>query len=70
MHNEGLGLMAHPGRHGICLTDFGVDMQLKLRQKERLKDRDRLAGTWYAYEPVGGAITIADSSQEQQAPLS
>ena len=52
------------------LDSLIMDMQLKLRQKERLKDRDRLAGTWYAYEPVGGAITIADSTKEQQTPLS
>ncbi|KAK9825800.1 hypothetical protein WJX74_008414 [Apatococcus lobatus] len=53
---------------GLLATD-GLVLQLKLRQKERLKDRDRLAGTWYAYEPVGGAITVADSSKEPHQML-
>ena len=39
-------------------------MQLKLRQKSKLQERDRLAGTWYAYEPVAGAITISNAAPE------
>jgi hypothetical protein len=41
------------------LAEDGMVLQLKLRRGEKqVSERDRLSGVWYAYQPVGGALTL------------
>eukprot|EP00877_Chromochloris_zofingiensis_P004789 jgi/Chrzof1/14310/Cz08g32160.t1 len=45
---------------GLLAAD-GFALQLKLKKAEKPKERDKIEGVWYAYHPVGGAITIQQS---------
>ncbi|KAK9815647.1 hypothetical protein WJX72_007380 [[Myrmecia] bisecta] len=47
---------------GLLATD-GFALQLKLKRAEKATHRDKLAGVWYVYHPVGGAITLLDRQQ-------
>lgn len=44
------------------LAEDGVVLQLKLKRAEKPRERDRVAGVWYAYHPVGGALTVLQHS--------
>ncbi|GLC39562.1 hypothetical protein PLESTB_001626800 [Pleodorina starrii] len=36
----------------------GLVLQIKLKKAAKPKERDRVAGVWYAYHPVAGALTV------------
>jgi hypothetical protein len=40
------------------LAEDGLVLQLKLKRAEKPRERDKVAGVWYAYHPVGGALTV------------
>ncbi|WIA09269.1 hypothetical protein OEZ85_008677 [Tetradesmus obliquus] len=42
---------------GLLAAD-GFALQLRLKKADRPTERDRTEGTWFAYHPVGGAITV------------
>ncbi|KAG2424422.1 hypothetical protein HXX76_014475 [Chlamydomonas incerta] len=42
---------------GLLAVD-GLALQIKLKKAARPKERDRVAGVWYAYHPVAGALTV------------
>lgn len=42
------------------LAGSGLALQLKLQRQERPSERDREAGVWLAYVPVGGALAVRD----------
>eukprot|EP00879_Flechtneria_rotunda_P023002 GHRR01024313.1.p1 GENE.GHRR01024313.1~~GHRR01024313.1.p1 ORF type:complete len:665 (+),score=279.07 GHRR01024313.1:673-2667(+) len=42
---------------GLLAAD-GFALQLRLKKADKPKERDRAESTWYAYHPVGGAITV------------
>lgn len=42
---------------GLLAID-GITLQLKLKSMDKPKDRDKVNGVWYAYYPVGGALTL------------
>lgn len=42
---------------GLLAVD-GAALQLKLKRTDKPTQRDRMAGSWNVYHPVGGAITI------------
>lgn len=42
------------------LAGSGLALQLKLQRLERPSERDREAGVWLPYVPVGGALAVRD----------
>ncbi|KAG2431018.1 hypothetical protein HYH02_013547 [Chlamydomonas schloesseri] len=42
---------------GLLAVD-GLALQVKLKKAAKPKERDRVAGVWYAYHPVAGALTV------------
>ncbi|GLI58538.1 hypothetical protein VaNZ11_000280 [Volvox africanus] len=42
---------------GLLAVD-GLVLQVKLKKAPKPKERDRVAGVWYAYHPVAGALTV------------
>ncbi|MEW5307426.1 MAG: hypothetical protein WDW36_009824 [Sanguina aurantia] len=42
---------------GLLATE-GMALQLKMKKADVPKERDRSEGVWYAYHPVGGAVTL------------
>ncbi|PNW79580.1 hypothetical protein CHLRE_08g358751v5 [Chlamydomonas reinhardtii] len=42
---------------GLLAVD-GLALQVKLKKAPKPKERDRVAGVWYAYHPVAGALTV------------
>lgn len=46
---------------GILATD-GFALQLKLKRDAGAAVRDKEAGVYCAYVPVGGAVTVRDTS--------
>ncbi|KAG2497473.1 hypothetical protein HYH03_004627 [Edaphochlamys debaryana] len=42
---------------GLLAVD-GLALQIKLKKAPKPKERDRVAGVWYAYHPVAGALTV------------
>ncbi|KAI3437714.1 hypothetical protein D9Q98_000162 [Chlorella vulgaris] len=42
------------------LAAGGLALQLKLQRLDKPCERDKAAGVWYPYVPIGGAVTVAD----------
>lgn len=42
---------------GVLAEDEMV-LQLKLKRADKPMERDKVSGVWYAYHPVGGALTV------------
>lgn len=42
------------------LAGAGLALQLKLKRLDRPAERDKEAGVWYPYVPVGGALAVRD----------
>ena len=42
------------------LGSSGLALQLKLKRLDRPSERDREAGVWFPYVPVGGALAVRD----------
>lgn len=42
------------------LAGSGLALQLKLKRLDRPSERDREAGVWFPYVPVGGALAVRD----------
>ncbi|KAL4451614.1 hypothetical protein ABPG75_007276 [Micractinium tetrahymenae] len=42
------------------LAGSGLALQLKLKRLDRPSERDREAGVWFPYVPVGGALAVCD----------
>ncbi|GFR49693.1 hypothetical protein Agub_g11843 [Astrephomene gubernaculifera] len=51
---------------GLLAVD-GVVLQIKLKKAPKPKERDRVAGVWYAYHPVAGALTVLRGEQQGAA---
>jgi len=45
----------------------GLALQLKLQKLARCSERDKTAGTWHAYQIVGGACAVAAGSHGKAA---
>ncbi|KAL4856193.1 Zinc finger MYND domain-containing protein 10 [Chlorella vulgaris] len=43
------------------LAAGGLALQLKLKRLDKPCERDKAAGVWYPYVPIGGAVTVADA---------
>lgn len=50
---------------GLLAVD-GVVLQVKLKKAPKPKERDRIAGVWYAYHPVAGALTVLREEEGKQ----
>lgn len=37
----------------------GAALQLRVERMERPRERDRVVGAWFVYQPVRGALTLA-----------
>ena len=46
------------------LAGSGLALQLKLKRLDRPSERDKTAGVWYPYVPVGGALAVRDGLLE------
>ena len=42
------------------LAGSGLALQLKLKRLDRPTERDRVAGVWFPYVPVGGGLTVRE----------
>ncbi|KXZ43602.1 hypothetical protein GPECTOR_85g332 [Gonium pectorale] len=52
---------------GLLAVD-GLVLQVKLKKAPKPKERDRVAGVWYAYHPVAGALTVLRGEGPAAAP--
>ncbi|KAF6262535.1 hypothetical protein COO60DRAFT_1675619 [Scenedesmus sp. NREL 46B-D3] len=57
-HSSGRGPACGPVAHVGLLAADGFALQLRLKKADMPTERDRAEGTWFAYHPVGGAITV------------
>ena len=46
------------------LGGSGLALQLKLNRLDRPEERDKDAGVWFPYVPVGGALAVRDGLLE------
>ena len=44
----------------------GLALQLRLKRLDRPSERDRVAGVWYPYVPVGGALSVREGLLEEE----
>jgi len=46
------------------LAGSGLALQLRLKRLDRPSERDKDAGVWFPYVPVGGALAVRDGLLE------